>query len=451
MSAERVRRAVGLVVFIVIGVGICIYLLGRVGTHILPQGSQYTFEADVHDSIALTPGADVREAGVLIGQVNGIKQAGSLTALDMQIKSQYGPVYRNGTVLVRAKSVAGENYVSLNPGTPSSGALSSPHVLVVSQDRQAVQDDDVFSIFGSKQQAGLQHGLQGLGTGLSGQGGTNLNNTIESTTALVQDGQGFARVLADERAQVSQLVDSFGVVTAALGARASAIQALTDDALTTARAVSARNADLRSTVAALPAFLQQARTTSDRLGTFSADATPVMSNLRVAIEDLVPAVQELRPASVAATSTLSALATFSKDAQPTFTALKPFAKATSGFVPPYEQAVQQLNPLVNYVQPLGDNIASFFSNMSAATSTTDQTGHLGLITTPISLSDFPTLTEMTPTEIALIKKLAGSGDTRGDNAYPSEGSLGAPGPQLGTVPPLQPDPAYTGKPKPLKP
>jgi phospholipid/cholesterol/gamma-HCH transport system substrate-binding protein len=451
MTAARIRRSIGLVAFIVFGIGVSVYLLGRVGTHILPQGSQYSFEADVHDSIALTPGADVREAGVLIGQVNSIKRAGSVTALQMQIKSKYGPVYKNATVLIRAKSVVGENYVSLNPGNPTSGALPAPHVLQVSAEKQAVQDDDVFSIFGAKQRKSLGKGLEGLGTGLSGQGGSNLNSTLESSTALVQDGQGFARVVADERAQVSQLIQSFGVVTSALGQRAGAIQALTDEALTTAQADSQRNVALRSTVAALPAFLQHARTTANKLDTFSADATPVMSNLRIAIQNLVPAVQELRPASIEATGTLNALDTFAKDAQPTFVALKPFAKQTSAFIPPYQQALQQFNPIASYLSGFGQNIASFFSNLSAGTNTTDATGHLGLITTPISLSDFPTLTEATPTEITLIDKLTADGDTRGDNAYPTEGSLATPVPQIGSVPTLQPDPAYTGKPKALTP
>ena len=92
------------------------YLLGRVGTTLLPQGKQYTFEADVRSSIALANAADVREAGVEIGRVTGIKQAGSITALELSIGSKYGPVYRDGTILIRAKSVAGENYVELDPG-----------------------------------------------------------------------------------------------------------------------------------------------------------------------------------------------------------------------------------------------------------------------------------------------------------------------------------------------
>src|ERR1700722_10613272 len=143
MAAERPRRAIGLLLFVAFGIGVAIYLLARVGTTILPGGSQYSFEADVHSSIALANAADVREAGVEIGRVSGIKQAGTITALDLSIGSKYGPVYRNATVLIRSKSVAGENYVELNPGDPSTGAVRSGGVLGLSQELEPTQDDDV--------------------------------------------------------------------------------------------------------------------------------------------------------------------------------------------------------------------------------------------------------------------------------------------------------------------
>src|SRR5581483_4420078 len=116
---------------------------------------------------------------------------------------------------------------------------------------------------------------------------------------------------------------SFDTVASALGSRAADIQTLTETALRTATAVSARNTALRATIASLPGFLRQGQITAGRLGSFAASATPVMSDLRVAFSDLVPAVRELGPASQAATTTLSTLERFAQVAQPTFTKLAP--------------------------------------------------------------------------------------------------------------------------------
>jgi ABC-type transporter Mla subunit MlaD len=199
MNAERWRRALGLFLFVCFGLGVAVYLLARVDTHIFPSGAQYTFEADVQSSVALANAADVREAGVRIGRVTGIKQAGAITALELSIAKKYGPIYHDATVLIRAKSVAGENYVQLVPGNPSTGAVQSGGVLPLSRELQPVQDDTVFSIFGPRERLNLQRGLKGLGTGLVGQGGNNLNQTLGAMTAVVDNGQRFAQVLADER------------------------------------------------------------------------------------------------------------------------------------------------------------------------------------------------------------------------------------------------------------
>lgn len=440
MTAERSRRALGLVLFVCFGIGVAIYLLARVGTTVLPSGSKYTFEADVKSSIALASAADVREAGVQIGRVSGIKQAGTITALELSIDKKYAPIYRDATILVRAKSVAGENYVQVDPGNPSAGRLPAGGVLSLAHELQPVQDDDVFSIFGARQRHNLQRGLDGLGKGLAGAGGRNLNDTLGAMTAVVNRGQSFARILADERTQTARLLGSFDTVASALGDRAAAIATLTRATLSTSRAVATRDAALRATIGVLPAFLHQGQVTADRLGSFSADATPVMSNLRIAAQALVPAIRDLRPAASAADVTLAALDRFAQAARPTFTALPGFDRATSSFVPPYSSFLQQLNPFVAYLHPYWREISTWFANAGAAVTAADPVGNLARVTLPISRSNYPTIIQGSLAQ--LLAKLSGGLDTRGTNAYPAPGNSANPQAIGGAVPPLQPDPPY---------
>ncbi len=440
MTPQRTMRAVGLLVFVCFGIGVAVFLLGRVGTTLTPQGKKYHLEADVQSAIALANAADVREAGVEIGRVTAIKQAGTITALELSIDARYGPVYRNGTVLIRAKSVAGENYVQLEPGTASAGTIPDGGVLPLSRELQAVQDDDVFSILSSRQRRALKQGISGLGAGLSSGGGDSLNRTLAAMTALVGDGQQFASVLADERTQTASLVNSFDTVAAALGSRATDIQTFTRAATATATAVSTRDAELRATVGVLPAFLRQAQTTASRLGNFSADATPVVSNLRIAADRLGPAMHALLPAADEASTTLAALQRFATVARPTFDRLSPFATATRGFIGRYSPFLQQLNPLVAYLSPYWREISTWFAVDGAATAASDPISHLARVTLPISRSNYPTVVQGPLAQ--LLKQLSGGLDTRGTNAYPAPGSSGAPAPSSSTVPPLQPDPPY---------
>ena len=444
MTAERWRRALGLFLFVCFGIGVAVYLLARVDTHIFSTGSYYTFEADVHSSIALANAADVREAGVRIGRVSGIKQAGTITALELSIARNYGPIYHDATILIRAKSVAGENYVQLDPGNPSSGAIPNGGVLPLSRELQPVQDDNVFSIFGPRERANLQRGLKGLGSGLAGQGGANLNQTLGAMTAVVDQGQGFSQVLASEKTQTAQLVNAFGGVTAALGSRASDIQTLTRAALTAASAVSQRNADLQATIASLPSFLKQTQTTSGRLQSFSTAATPVMTNLRIAFQDLVPAIQDLRPAAVETNTTLAELTRFAALAQPTFTKLAPFARATTAFVGPYSSLLQQVNPFSAYMSPYWREVSTWFADAGAAVGAKDPVSYLARVTLPISRSNYPTIVQG-PLE-QILRKLSGGFDTRGTDAYPPAGGSDTPAPQPSVIPPLQANPPYTAKP-----
>ncbi|HET9073643.1 MAG TPA: MlaD family protein, partial [Solirubrobacteraceae bacterium] len=140
MTAQRWWRAARLVLFIGFAVGVVVYLLGRVGTSVIPSsGSTYHVEADVPSSFEMAQAADVREAGVLVGRVAAVRRAGTVTALELAIDPQYAPIYRNATVLIRAKSIADEKYVQLDPGTPQAGRLADGSVLSVSHALQAVQ------------------------------------------------------------------------------------------------------------------------------------------------------------------------------------------------------------------------------------------------------------------------------------------------------------------------
>ncbi len=449
MNQERWLRALGLILFVGFGLGVAVYLLGNVGTTVLPSGAKYNFEADVVSSDQLANAADVREAGVEIGRVTAIKRAGTITALELSIDKKYGPVYHDATVLIRAKSVAGENYVQLDPGNPKTGAVANGGVLPISQESPALQDDDVFSIFEAKERDSLQQALKGLGAGLSGSGGNNLNRTLESMTALVEDGQPFATILNQERGQTAQLINAFDGVAGALGERAADIQTLTRTALSTANAVSARNADLRATIASLPAFLAQTHTTANRLGGFSTTATPVLTNLKVAFQDLIPAVQALRPASLEADTTLATLKRFATVALPTFNKLTPFSKTTTALIKPYSSFLQQLNPFSAYMSPYYRELSSWFSNTAAGVEATDSIGHLARVTLPISRSNYPTL--ISGAQAQILKELSGGLDTRGTDAYPEPGSAAAPAPLSRTIPPLTAAPPYDAKaPAPIK-
>jgi phospholipid/cholesterol/gamma-HCH transport system substrate-binding protein len=416
------------------------YYFSVAGTSVLPKSEPYRVQAVVPTGVSLATAADVSEAGVDIGRVHKLGARGGATVLELEIDDDHAPIYRDASVLIRAKSVAGENYVELSRGRAQAGALPSGGVLPIENAGEATQIDELFSVFDDTRQRDLQRIVDGLGTGLRN-GGGDLNRTVAALSSLPIEGSPAAKVLLREKEHVAKLVDSFGRVTGALGARGDSIRLLTRQAKATAEAVADRDDQLRATLDRLPDFLRQARATSGRLNSFSVSSTPVLRDMRLATEDLIPTVEELRPATRRGQAVVSELDGFARGAAPAMTQLKPFASKASGVVAPLEGFLRQLNPLSAYLAPYSREMASFFSNDAGSFQYTDATGHAARILLPISRSDLPGV--LTAEQEQILQKLQGQFDTRGTNAYPKPGEAGGSKSFTGSYPRLQKDPPYT--------
>lgn len=445
MSTAQRWSALKLVVFLIGCFLIATYFFGLAGTHILPSEEPYKVQAVVPNAVSLAQAGDVRTAGVNVGRVKKIAERGNATVMQLDIDKEHAPVYRDATVLVRAKSVAGENYVEINPGTPKAGALPSGGVLSIEHAEEATQIDQLFSVFNQARRRDLQRALGGLADGLQ-DGGSDLNKTLEGASAVTNEGKAAVDVMAGNSRQVAGLVDSFGRVTRALGERRTALQTFTRQVKVAAEAAGSRDRELRELIATLPGFLSQARKTSNHLQSFSGTATPVVRDLRLASDDLVPTVRDLLPAARDGRKVASELRRFAKRATPAVTALEPFAGSGSAFVPPLEGFLRQGNPFFAYLAPYYREIANFFALDAASFETTDALGHIARVTLPVSRSNAPGV--FTPDEEKLLQELSGSLDTRGTNAYPEPGGSSAGKPPSGSYPRLEAEPPYTrGDPK----
>jgi phospholipid/cholesterol/gamma-HCH transport system substrate-binding protein len=443
MTREQRFRALGLVGFVVASFLIASLYFHAAGTNLLPGGaSPYTVQAIVPTSVALAPDADVRIAGVNVGKVDGISASGP-EGTDSLVKFEldsHSPVYRDAQVYVRTKSVAGENYIEINPGTPTAGALPSGGLLGLDHAAEATQIDQILSVFDQARQQDLQRALYGLGTGLSG-GGRNLNRTLEAVSALPSQGSSAAALLSTDRAQVASLVNQLGAVTGALGSRAASIQTLTHQMRVAAQAVLARDAQLHDVLDLLPPFLIQARTTAGKLQTFATIATPVVHNLRVAAEDLVPAVRVLQPAARQGRTAVKELRGFADAAAPAIRQLRPFATQASALVPQLEAFLRPTKPLVTFLAPYVSEIGAFFGLDAASLQAADGSGHVARIILPVSTTELAGA--LTPSEQAIVNKLVKSFTSSiGQNAYPAPGQLSATTPFSGSYPRLTPDPPY---------
>jgi phospholipid/cholesterol/gamma-HCH transport system substrate-binding protein len=434
-------RVLGIALFTLAAAAVFVYFEALAGVDLLPRAT-YTLHATAPDAVALSDHADVLEAGVKVGTVDGIDRAGARTALTLTLEERYSPVYRDGQIQIRAKTLAGENYVALDPGTPATGALPSGGTLP-SVAPEATQLDQILSTFDAPHRRDLQRLLDVLGTGLGGHGQA-LNRLLGGSADLVDKATPVFTVLGADRAQVAALIDDFGTVTASLGQRSADIQRLVRSARTASIAVAARDADVRALFRVLPGFLAQARTTVAHLGAFSLSATPVLHNLRLATADLVPAIHALGPASREGSAILSELGPFADNAIRAASSLKRFSPVATALMSPLQAVLRQANPLLAYLAPYALDFGTLFSSMDGPNHYRD--GSAGYARVAAILSN-NLISGVSPQEDQLMLALQKAGilpflAIKQYNPYPRPGTATHPVPYSGTYPQIQADPPY---------
>jgi virulence factor Mce-like protein len=446
-------KIAALALLIVGALVILAYYYQTAGGRLPFAGHLYTVAAQVQDPQGLLKHADVRAAGVKVGTVSNITNAatpgGTVTDVQMQLDSGYAPIYTDATVLVRQKTLVGENYIQLTRGHPQDGKVADGGTLPLSHDLQSVPLDKILNALTPPVRSEVRTDLQSLGAGLNHEG-NNLNQFLGGLEPTVYNGGRVLQVLNGQRAQLADVVSQTGVVMQAIANRTQDLQTLITAAMQTAQAVSARDTALAQSLVELPPTLAQARTSVATLASFSGLATPVIANLRVAVQNLDPVIHDLEPTAAAARRLFNDLPPFLRVANPLLVSLKVFSRASTPAVPALEALLRQADPALAYLEPYYREAGGFLENFGT-------TGHIqnlsheytGHCLCPISAESY---SGYTPAEQALVQALIKAG-ALGGIANPTGNGLRKPGslpnetaPFTGTYPHITPDPPVNLKP-----
>jgi virulence factor Mce-like protein len=446
-------KIAALALLIVGALVILAYYYQTAGGRLPFAGHLYTVTAQVQDPQGLLKHADVRAAGVKVGTVsnliNDATPGGTITDVQMQLNSNYAPIYTDATVLVRQKTLVGENYIDISRGHPQHGKVADGGTLPLSHDLQSVPLDKILNALTPPVRSEVRTDLQSLGAGLNHEG-NNLNQFLGGLEPTVYNGGRVLQVLNGQRAQLADVVSQTGAVMQAIANRTQDLQTLITAAMQTAQAVSARDTALAQGLVELPPTLAQARTSVATLASFSGLATPVIANLRVAVQNLDPVIHDLEPTAAAARRLFNDLPPFLRVANPLLVSLKVFSRASTPAVPALEALLRQADPALAYLKPYYREAGGFLENFGT-------TGHIqslsheytGHCLCPISAESY---SGYTPAEQALVQALIKAG-ALGGIANPTGNGLRQPGslpnetaPFTGTYPHITPYPPTSLKP-----
>lgn len=443
MSAYA-RQLVTLAAFGVLTLIILVVLLRSSGAH-MPGTDAYDVAVVVPDAANLAAKADVRVGGVKVGSVEQVRLTGSNAVAKIRLDAGASRLSTNARVRLRYKSTLNEGYLDLFPGggrgttvIPDGGSLPLSHA------DETVQIDEVLSTFDARARKSVRRVLDGSAPLLEHRG-DDVNETLGALNDTVQRGRTTFGVLAPRRREIAMLTDHLGEVSAALGARHTAVRTLVRRARDAAEAVDREDAGLRALLKEVPPTLGQAGATARDLGGLARSTTPVVGRLAGALGGLAPSVRRLPAVASATRRAVSALDTLNPRATALLRELRPFATAASGLMPPLDGVLRQLNPLSSYLSSQRRNLAAFFSNYAASTDATDSAGHLNELS---FLFNRETIQAALPPEgervvdaleaAGILTQISGRIDF---NPYPADGAIADPRPFSGRYPRLQPEPS----------
>ncbi len=247
-GSPSLAKITTMVLFALSCVGLLLFLwLSFGGTIPLnPQG--YRFEVSFPNAPQLATQADVRIAGVSVGQVVGksLDPKGNRTIATIQLDNQYSPIHSDATAILRTKTILGETYVQLNPGTPRAPVLADGGLLSRANVVPAVQLDQIFNALDPRTRRAFQVWQQQLARAVQGND-QNLNDVLGNLPTFAADATDILQVLDIQHTAVVRLLQNGGTVFAALDQNQAALRNLITTAETTFNTTAANNNALAAT------------------------------------------------------------------------------------------------------------------------------------------------------------------------------------------------------------
>ncbi len=383
--------------------GILLFLWITFGGPTPFKAKPYEIHIPFREATQLAQQSDVRISGVSVGKVQDIVLAddGEHAMAEVNIEDKYGPIPKDTRAILRTKTLLGETYIELTPGSGNGPKLPDGGTLAAANIAESVQLDEIFRTFDASTRAAFQTWQQEAAVAIEGRGQA-LSYAFGELEPTFSEFDRLFRVLDSQRLAVKQLFSNGATTFRALRGREGQLASLIDNSDAVFRTTAARDRDIEALFRAFPTFQDESRLVLERFKAFAQNANPLM-------RQLVPAAEELSP-------TLIAFSRFAPEAKGFFEGFAPvIARAPTGFpalrklfrddFPPFLRALdpflRNLNPVITGLGLYKHEITAAMANVSAMSNAVLPTNAAGVQVhylramgpfNPESLARFPTRT-----------------------------------------------------------
>ncbi len=271
-----------------------------------PFADKYEFSAAFHTTNNLKTESPVRIAGVDVGIVTRVERIPGEDGARvwMEMDDQGLPIHDDAELEIRPRIfLEGNEFVDLQPGTPSAPVLEDGETIPVNQTATPVQFGQVLSVLESDTREDLRTLFEEYSfTALKGGGAEGFRDSIPfwegayKNSALANDA-----LLGNQTGHLFRLVQGQQQTFDALSSEPEELQGLVTNFNTTAAAFAREDDALQATIPALRDVLAVGRPALQSLNSsfpgiqrFSVDALPGVISSRTTIPETFPFIRQLR-------------------------------------------------------------------------------------------------------------------------------------------------------------
>jgi phospholipid/cholesterol/gamma-HCH transport system substrate-binding protein len=402
-AAPSFGRIAAMVIFALSCFGLVLFLWLAFGGPVPLKPKGYRVSASFAKASQLANEADVRISGVPVGKVKAIKADAKTgrSLVTMELAAKYAPLPADARALLRQKTLLGETYVELTPGSASAPKIREGGRLAATRVSQTVELDEILRTFDAPTRNAFRDWTQTQAQAI-GPHGRDVNDALGNLGPFADDAAELVDILNREQPAVRRLISNTGVVFDALTERDGQLRSLIENSNRVFAATAQRDSELKQSFVALPTFERESRQTVNRLTQFARDTDPLVTQLR-------PAARELSP-------TLTDLSGLAPDLKAFFRELNPLIDASKAGFPAAEKTLEDLRPLLEQIDPAlrqlnpilialsfyKRELTAFFANTVAATQATTVSPKAGKV------HYLRTTNPLNPENLAVYPKRVGS-------------------------------------------
>src|SRR5215213_11973392 len=277
-AAPSLPRILVMVVFALSCFGLLLFLWLSFGGPVPLKPKGYQVKIDFPEATTLAQEADVRVAGVPVGKVRKVEvgDGTNRTVATVELESRYAPLRSDARAILRQKTLLGETYVELTPGSPKAKPVPENGTLRASQVSPTVELDEIYRSFDPPTRRAFQVWMQTQAQAIKGHG-RDINDALGNLGPFAEDASEAVDILNRQQAAVRRLISNTGVVFGALTERGDQLRGLIENSNRVFQTTAARDRELQEAFVALPTFQRESRTTLNRLDRFAADTDPLVT------------------------------------------------------------------------------------------------------------------------------------------------------------------------------